>query len=313
MSLRRRRCALVTLLITLSLLSTACSTASSPPGHKVVEHSPSRPGPSASQTGSSPDSSASARQSPLPSPSPSSSASADKPVSALTQIKHSCPSVLSWDDFHRPNRSLHRDRLPTGQRYYASGPDAQRISHDRYVSNVQPATPDILYVWLVRSPATLAARWTFTPGETSGQNAVIGVAPRHAVIGHRHLLGFGIGSVQLAIYPGYWKLLYVVDDNNQLSYNAVGIGYFRHPLRQDGKTLFQMSMTLHPKSSSVSITFPGGHRTFLNTAFDSLWGRLYGIQIRRSSTDGNAQFTAAGASAAPCTASSLLGPLRKPG
>lgn len=309
MSVRRTRACLAALAITTSMITAACSTAPSA-SHTPKATNPSPGSSNPAQSSGSP--SPSPDPSPSPSASPSASASVHKPVSAVARIRKACPSVLSWDDFHRSNRSLHRDQLPTGQRYYASGPDAQRIRHDHYISDVQPATPDILYVWLNRSPATLAARWVFTPAETSGQNAVIGVAPRHAVIGHRHLLGFGIGSVQLAVYPGYWKLLYVVDDNNKLTYNAVGIGYFPHPLRQNGHTVYRMSMTLHPKSSSVTITFPGGHRTFQSTAFDELWGRLYGIQVRRGSTDGNAEFMTAGSSAAPCSASALLGPPRNP-
>ncbi|MBO0813066.1 MAG: hypothetical protein J2P23_13625 [Microlunatus sp.] len=310
MTARRWKMGVLGVTVAASLVPAACSVGSSPPvSGKAPNTSPGQPNPPAGQISSSPDAPSA---SPDPSPSPSPSPSVQKPVSALSKIKESCPSVLSWDDFHRSNRSLHRDRLPTGQRYYASGPDAQRIVHDRYVSAVLPQTPDLLYVWLHRAPATLAARFVFTQGGTPGQIAVIGVAPRHSVIGHRHMLGFGIGSVQLAIHPEYWDLFYLVDNNNKLSYITVGTGHFRRPLRQDGKMVYRMTMTIRPKSSSVSITVPGSHATYQNAAFNELWGRLYGVQVRRPhSTDGSAQFLTAGSSASPCSASALLGRLNK--
>lgn len=310
--MRHPKATLMALTLAAGLLSAGCSPTSSQP-QEGNETSPSTSYASASAdqpSSSRPQASTSSRAT---SPAPSATAPAHKAVSTLARIKDSCPSVLSWDDFHRSDRSLHRDRLPTGQTYYASGPDSQRIHRDRYVSDVQATpNPDILYVWLGRRPITLAARWVFTPGATSHQNAVIGVAPRHAVIGHRHLLGFGIGSVQLAIYTRYWQLFYITNTNYFVEYHTVAIGDFKHPLRQDARTVYQMSMRLHPSNSSVSITYPGGRAHFQNPAFSELWGRLYGLQVRRPrSTDGSARFLASASAYAACPASSLLGPLHR--
>lgn len=304
-AIRRPKACMVALAITVGIVSTACSTALSPSQSPKASSHPatsSRP-PSASPSQPSQPSQSSARSSRSPSP------PIQQSVSPAAQIKKSCPSVLSWDDFHRSDRSLHRDHLPTGQRYYASGPDPQRIQDNQYVSKVRPQDPDILYVWLRRRPATVAARWVFTPGQTSGQNAVIGLAPRRAVIGHRHLLGFGIGSVQLAVHPQYWQLFYITNTNSSLQYHIVETRSFRQPLHQDGRTVYQMSMKLDPSGSSVMVTYPGGHTTVPNLAVGELWGKLFGIQVRRPhSGDGSARFLAAGASTAPCPARSLLGP-----
>lgn len=295
---RRTRASLIALAIAASVLPAACSTASSPPSTTHAT-SPSADNPSPAQT------SESASPSPAPSPSASPSASAQKPVSAVDRIRKACPSVLSWDDFHRSDRSLHRDRLPTGQRYYASGPDPQLIRHNRLVSP-GAAAPDILYVWLQKAPVTIAARWFFSARETSREHAVIGVAPRHAVIGHRHLLGFGIGSVQLAVYPDHWWFFYITDVSNSLQYHTVAMGSFSVPLRQDGHTAYRMAMRIQPKASVVTITYPGGRKTVQDPAFDQLWGRLFGIQVTRASNDGNVTYLAAASATAPCAPSSLL-------
>lgn len=186
---------------------------------------------------------------------------------------------------------------------------------DRFVPNTGDLSygqeADLLYVWLRRAPVTLAARFVFTPGQTSGQNAVIGVAPRHKVIGVRHLLGFGIGSVQLAIYPRYWQLFYIKNPDYKTYFVTVATGGFPHPLRQDGHTAYQMALTYHPGKSSVTIEFPGGRRTFSNPYFAAFWGRLYAIQMRRPySTDGNGAFLVAGTAATPCSSAAILGPTR---
>lgn len=299
---RRPRVRLLALAITVSLLPAACSTDSTRPRtpHTFV----SSPGsPSASPRSPS--------ESPSPSPVRSPSPSAHSAVSALQRVQEACPSVLSWDDFHRSDRSLHRDRLPTGQRYYASGPDAQRISHNQYVSDVAANTPDLLYVWLHRTPVALAARWVFVRDQTMRENAVIGVAPRHAVIGHRHLLGFGIGSVQLSIYPDHMWFFYITNANYSLQYHTVAMMQFNSALHQDGHTVYHMAMAFHPTTSSVVIEYPGGQRTFRNPAFNQLWGRLFGIQVRRPhATDGNVRFVTAGSASRRCSTSSLLGPQR---
>lgn len=286
---------LLALIIAISVLSGGCSAVSSPPHTPTaISHAPISPHHRS--------------KSPSPSSVSSSAAVRRRPASALARIKQACPSVLSWDDFHRSDRSLHRDRLPTGQRYYASGPNQQLIRRNRYVSKAQPGVPDLLYVWLGHRPATLATKWVFTPGETSGQNAVIGVAPRQAVIGHRHLLGFGIGSVQLAVYPQYWMLFYITNANYSLHYHTVAMAGFKHGLRQDGRTIYQMAMTLHPANSSVTVRYPGGTGTYANPAFAALWGPLFGLQVRRpQSSDGNVQFLTAGSASAPCSAPALLG------
>lgn len=310
---------LVAGMIAASLAPAACSgnfpgPAASPTTNQssgTSSHVPNEASGSPSPSASSPTASPSA------SPSPTA-----KPASALAEAKAACPSLLSWDNFHRSNRSLHRDRLPTGQRYYASGPDAQRISHDRYVSQVEPNIPDLLYVWLQRRPTTLAARWVFTPGKTGEQhtrppswspaNAVIGVAPRHAVIGHRHLLGFGIGSVQLAVYPDFWWFFYLTNPDYKVQVHNVAMANFNRPLKQDGRTIYQMSMSFDSLHSSVTVEYPGGRRRFQNPAFNQLWGRLYGLQVRRGqSSDGNVRFVAAASSSERCSARLLLGPMHR--
>lgn len=302
-SVRRTRACLAALAITTSMITAACSTAPSA-SHTPKATNPSPANPNPAQSSGSP--STSPDPSPSPSASPSASPSVHKPVSAVARIRKACPSVLSWDNFHRSNRSLHRDRLPTGQQYYASGPYPQRIRHDRFVSPGYHA-PDILYVWLQRRPVTVAARWVFSHGQTSREHAVIGLAPRHAVIGHRHLLGFGIGSVQLAIYPDHWLFFYVTNANYSVQYHTIAIGYFSHLLSQDGRTVYQMAMTLHPENSSITIIHPGGRNTFESSAFEGLWGRLYGLQVTRAASDGNVSYVTAGSASAPCKPSSLLG------
>lgn len=306
---RPRKAWLVAAVIAASLVPAACSGNSPGPGASPTTHpSPGHSSQVPTQPSGSPSPSAS---SPTPSPSASSSPSA-KPASALAEAKSACPSLLSWDNFHRSNRSLHRDRLPTGQVYYASGPDNQEIVNDRFVPNTDDLghgqEADLLYVWLRRVPITLAARFVFTPGQTSGQNAVIGVAPRHAVIGVRHMLGFGIGSVQLAIYPTYWQLFYIKNPDYKTYFITVATGQFKHPLRQDGHTTYDMALTYHPGKSAVTIQFPGGRRTFSNSYFADFWGRLYAIQMRRPhSTDGNGAFLVAGTASTACTTAQILG------
>ena len=303
-------------LIATTLVPAACSGAAHQPTASAgTKQTPEHQGPTSSLATHP---SARSGASPTASPSPRTSPSVAKPLSALARTKKQCPSLLSWDNFHRSNRSLHRDRLPTGQIYYASGPDNQEIVNDRFIPNTHDLgygqQADLLYVWLRRAPVTLAARFVFTKGQTSDENAVIGVAWSHKVIGIRHLLGFGIGSVQLAIYPTYWELFYIKNPDYRAYFITVATGQFKHPLSQDGHTTYDMALTYHPGESSVTVQVPGDKRTYSNPYFSAFWGRLYAIQMRRPhSTDGNGAFLVAGTATRDCSTAEILGSAKHQG
>lgn len=280
------------LAIAICLFASACSVrANSPTGPMATVHATS----------------------PVASSEPSSAATqsahtAASEMARVDQIRKSCPSLLSWDDFHRSDRSLRQDKLPTGQTYIVSGPTEQRIHHNHYSAAVEPQRATILYVPLRQRPVTLATRWIFTPGGTSGENVVIGIASPHALPGHRRP-GFGSGSLQLAVYPQYWRLFYVVNRNHLVQLHTLAIGDFRKPLRQDSRTRYQMALRVDATKSSLTIAYPGGKRNVRNPVIKKLWGTMFGIQVRRpAGSDGSANFLTVGSAAAHCSPSSLLGP-----
>ena len=207
-------------------------------------------------------------------------------------------ALMGWDDFQRSNRTLDGDRAPSGQIYRVGGtPESNPLRDGRYAPQSVPRRASILYVGHRRSPDTLAAEFVWSPAASYGANVVLGSCG----------LGFGAGSIQLALYSrresrrDYDWSLFMVPDPVQDPYPVIARGLLREGFvwTMDGASRYRVY--LHRiESDKVMAQLPDGQIiTQQHPAIATYWGRVSGTQLRRPRvSDGFAEFTAIASSGA---------------
>ena len=161
----------------------------------------------------------------------------------------------------------------------------------RYAPRPVPRRASILYVEHSRPPATLAAEFVWGAATTYGANVIVGACA----------LGFGAGSIQLALYSrresrrDYDWSLFMVPNPIQDPYPVLAQGRLRDDFEwvMDGD--YRYRVYLHRlESDRVMLQLPDGQvLTRQHPAIATYWGRVSGTQLRRPHTsDGYAEFTA---------------------
>ena len=205
-------------------------------------------------------------------------------------------AVMSWDKFRRSNRRLEGDRAPSGHVYRTTGPPETNLLEDgRYVPRPLPGHASILYTELERTPDTVAAEFVWRSGSTQGANVVLGTCKE----------GFGLGSVQLAIYGStedkraHRWVLFAVPNPIVDPYPVLAAGDLREDFefRMDGITRYRFYLH-RTGSDGVLLQLPDGQIiTHRHAAIASYWGKVSGVQLRRPrSGDAYAEFTAVASS-----------------
>jgi len=201
-----------------------------------------------------------------------------------------------WDDFSGADGTINATFAPTGHKYTHGG-DATHLmrTSNRYTPTPTPGDADILYLTHSSKVDWVFAKFVLTPGTgTGGQNAVVGTCN----------VGFGQGSVQLAIYEGThggplgvdWQLFYVpspIVDPYPVITSGTWSGGFT--LDRTGATIYWFGMR-RLSTNTVALYLPDGsvHVT-TDTNIGTYWGKRVGIQSRRpNSTDGHSEFTFVG-------------------
>lgn len=161
-----------------------------------------------------------------------------------------------YDNFQRSDRDLSKDVCPSTTLGYALQPEpSSDLTTMSIVSGVarrsttaSAGSPILLAP--VRSPITaMGVEFAFTAGTTVPTGAIIGTCA----------VGFGSGSIQLAVHPTGWQLF---------RYNGgstvIASGTFATPLATDGVTRYRAFCWYDAASSSVRISIPAGDGTVNN-------------------------------------------------
>jgi hypothetical protein len=222
------------------------------------------------------------------------------------------PDLVMWDDFARPDQTIATSQIegtqaPTGHLYTADLPITPGIIEDgefRWTDETSiGGTPiRILATKLERLPETIAARFAFTPGTTTGHNAVVGACA----------VSFSQGSIQLAVWPDQWKI-FCVPNPIVDPYPVLASGTIDPPLAQDG-TEYDMTLRYDPATSSLTADFGNGQSgTATDAQINQYWGNRVCWQLRReNSTDGAVRWSAIAAGSSQPTPSGIPAALDLP-
>lgn len=200
----------------------------------------------------------------------------------------------AWDDFHRTNRLLRLDHTPSGHQYTIGGITGNiAIVGNRFVPTVNPAEANIAYLTHASTLNGMAMEWVWTgagTATTGNENVVIGSCG----------IGFGQGSVQLAIYavnkPGSvstkYSLFYVPNPIVD-PYPVISEGNLNLTFDRSGATTYRMGMW-RTGTNEITILLPDGQiiSGLTNVGIGTYWGVRSGYQLRRpNTTDGHAEIT----------------------
>lgn len=207
-------------------------------------------------------------------------------------------TLMSWDDFQRPDRTLAGDSAPSGHVYRVGGtPEGSPLRDGRYAPQPVPQRASILYLEHDRVPDTIAAEFVWTPATTYGSNVVLGACQR----------GFGSGSIQLAVYSrresrrDYDWSLFMVPHPIEDPYPVLARGWLRDDFQwtMDGASRYRVYLH-RVEPDTVMLQLPDNEVvTQQHPGIATYWGKVTGTQLRRPRTsDGFAEFTAIAAAGA---------------
>lgn len=194
------------------------------------------------------------------------------------------------DNFHRADGDIDGQPSPSKQPYllqHDQGGTGLEISDNRLV-RARPAAYGAngspILIWPLRTdPVVVTSRFVFEPGRTRFQDVVVGACQD----------GFGRSSIQLAVSPTSWKLLYTLvraEEGTGTEINVIAQGQLPSMLSTDGRTVYEEAIRVDLAASSATVSYPGGSQVVSNPVISKYWGKRMGVQIRRpNSTDGDAQ------------------------
>lgn len=144
----------------------------------------------------------------------------------------------------------------------------------------------ILIVPNARVPDSVDATVVFLPGRPATENVVVGTCAT----------AFRQSSVQLALWPDHWRLIYTQYSAAQgrTVSTTLATGTLPHVVPTDGRTPVSLSLT-RTGVDTVQVRLPGIDRSVSAPAVSRYWGAQFGIQIRHpAGTGGDAAVLAIG-------------------
>jgi hypothetical protein len=196
-------------------------------------------------------------------------------------------NLLAYDNFQpRPDQPLVGTATDSGHMYdsYQTGTYSPYVLDGAY--RIDPAAPTWdgwSFVTLPEEqvPTSVGARFFFDkPRHYGAQEVVLVLWRPDSTVAE--------SSVQFMAKPGGWAMFKVIDGYR--IYAEKG-GYTTFP-RQDG-TVYEMSMHLDRSTNTVTVNLPDGTvKSWTDPDYSTFWGSTFAVQIRRTTSSGDAGVTA---------------------
>ena len=183
-------------------------------------------------------------------------------------------------------------QIETGQILRVNFPDSsQNIVDGKFMCTPNAAEARISYIDTATPIKNIVAEFSFLDNDS---NYTMPEQRANAVIGTTNANGFGLGSVQLAVYPNYWQL-FVVQNPIIDPYPILIREYYSTELPRNESLLMSMKWDQVNSAVKIKVPYRDGTTIVSNSMINQYWGKTLGMQVRRPlSTSGIIAFNSIG-------------------